>query len=99
MSPRTFVQLVEKHVSKKGGQAVMTTAEKLIEQGEIKGKIEGEIKGKIEGEKEGLLKILKWTAPELVMKYEIDIRAAKTEQDLQALEEKIRQDIEDKKDA
>lgn len=52
---------------------------------------------KKEGKIEGVLKILSWTAPELVKKYEAELKAAKTEQELDKIEAKIHKDLQAKK--
>ncbi len=94
ISKDRLIELVNQHVSEEGGKATMGTLQKLIEQSKIEGEIKGKIKGKIEGKIEELLKVLNWTAPELASKYASEIKSAKTEQDLQAIEEKIRMESE-----
>ena len=44
-----LVEIVEKNVSQRGGEMIMTTAEKLIEEGIRKGEEIGIRKGKLEG--------------------------------------------------
>ncbi|NUM34527.1 MAG: Rpn family recombination-promoting nuclease/putative transposase [Candidatus Brocadiae bacterium] len=55
--PDTLSKIAQENISQKGGETIMTTAEQLIAQGEIrgemKGRIEGEIKGEIKGEMKG----------------------------------------------
>ena len=57
----------------------------------------GEIKGKIEGEIKGFLKVLSWTSPDLAQKYEAEIKAVKTEEELQKIEERIKSEIQAQK--
>ncbi len=49
ISTETIKEIAESAISKKAGEYIMTLAEKLRREGEIKGKIKGEIKGEIRG--------------------------------------------------
>ena len=93
----SLVKLLNDNVSEEGGNTTMSTLQKLLEreriEGEIKGRTEGRIEGEIKGKIKELLKVLSWIAPELAIKYESEIQVAKTEQDLESIEEKIRQEI------
>ena len=66
---------------------------KGIEKGMIKGIEKGMIKGKIEGKIEELLEVLSWTAPTIIEKYQAQIKAAKTEQQLEAIKKDIRAEL------
>ena len=57
-STKTIKTVIESTLSKKEGDYVMTLAEKLIREGEIKGKIEGEIRGEIIGKIQLLQQIM-----------------------------------------
>ena len=53
-----FAQIASQNLSSKGGNIIMTTAERLIAQGIKEGEIKGEIKGKIEGKIEAIESVL-----------------------------------------
>ena len=69
----------------------------LADQFRQEGKIEGKIEGKMEGRKEELLRVLSWTSPKLCEKYEAELRSAKTEEELEKLEEIIKKEHETEK--
>ena len=68
-------------------ELTMLTAFKYAEQ---KGKTEGKIEGKIEE----LLEVLSWTAPDIVRKYEQEIKSAKTEQQLEVIKKNIKAELD-----
>ena len=52
-----------------------------------------EIRGITKGKIEGILESLSWTAPDIVQKYEAEIRAAKSEQELDGIKKKIKAEL------
>ena len=54
-------------------------------------------KGKIEGKIEELLEVLSWMAPTIVEKYQTQIQAAKTEQQLEAIKKDIKAELDQKR--
>ena len=81
-----LADIVKHNVSKEGGKIIMTTAEKLLQQGKIEGKIEGEI--------EGFLKILSWTSPDLAEKYEQQLYNAKSIEEVEEIEQMVKEDLQ-----
>ena len=65
----------------------------LVEEIKIEGKIEGRIEGKIEGRIEELLDNLTWTHPQIARKYETEIRAAKSEPQLDEIKKRIKAEL------
>jgi flagellar biosynthesis/type III secretory pathway protein FliH len=63
------------------------------EEGIKKGKEEGIKEGIKKGKIESLLKFLSWTKPELMTKYEDEIKALKTEKDIETIEAKIKAEL------
>ncbi len=62
-----------------------------------KGRLEGKVEGKIEGRVEELLKVLGWISSALKEKYASQVQSAKTTEELALLEDKICQEIQDRK--
>ena len=58
VSTESMKELVEQALSGKEGGFVMTLAEKLRKEGEIKGKIKGKIEGEAKGRKKGIQAIV-----------------------------------------
>ena len=50
--------------------------------------------GKVEGEIKGFLKALSWISADLAKKYENEVKAVKTEEELEKIEERIKKELE-----
>ena len=61
----------------------------LVEEIELRGITKGKLKGRIEE----LLDNLSWTAPEIAEKYQTEIRAAKSEPELDEIKNKIKAEL------
>ena len=84
---------IEKGMIKGIEKGMIKGIEKGMIKGIEKGMIKGIEKGKIEGKIEELLEVLSWTAPTIIEKYQAQIKAAKTEQQLEAIKKDIRAEL------